>query len=242
MNLTLALILIPLAVAAWAAFPSCVSKGQDGYEEPATLRALLDCQGKAQEYYRSRGGAKRDRFDDFQKSEVRQYLARHPDRADAGAAPAEDSGKPHADRQAQADEPAKASPDAAEQKERALKAAKANASRLEEGRQAGYEGLNKKLWEMSDDGRAGVTPAMAEEIVKRLQDQQGGVSVEMRSLLDALQKDGGKLSDGSMLKLKGAARDAKAGGLDLGVGADVEKWLLDPETDPKATEAQPSLD
>lgn len=223
-----------VAATAWAGFPACVTKEKvGGYAEPATMGALIECQDKAREYYRAKGGSKWDRFDDFQRSEVRRYLVRHPDRADAGPGPAAAPVEDKAFRAAR---------EAAEQKERALKAGEANASRSDPERGAAYGTLEKKLWEMSNDGKAGVTPAMASEIVKHLQGQQGGVSVEMQSFLQSLQKDGPKLSDDSALKLKDAARDAKVQGLDLGVGADIEKWLLDRETDPKAGDSPPSYD
>jgi hypothetical protein len=44
-----------------------------------------------------------------------------------------------------------------------------------------------------------------------------------------------------MLKLKQASRSADAQGLELGVEPELEKWLLNPETDPKAPPAQTPL-
>ncbi|MBI5622416.1 MAG: hypothetical protein HY924_01420 [Elusimicrobia bacterium] len=236
MRVLAALAALLLCGAAWAGFPACVKRGAGaGYDEPASLASLLDCQDRARGTYRAGGGKLWDRFDDFQREEVRQYLARHPDRADADAGrpkPKSPAGKP-VERKASAEAAAQDEEEAARQKERALMAGSANAGVLAPEERGGQAELGKKLWELSDGGKKGMTPAMAQEIVKRLQEQQGGVSVEMMALLGALQKDGAKLTDGSMLKLKDAARDAKAEGLDLGVGADLERWLLDPETDPE---------
>lgn len=211
--------LLVLAAAAHAAgLAPCVRKAKSGYDEPKTLPALLRCQERARA-----GKEASEEALELQRAEVRDYLARHPERASADEPPAS---KP-------ADPDAGLSPAVKAQKARSRRAVKANAERLPEGDRAAYEGLSEGLWAMSGDGEKGLTPEMAKEIVGYLQKQQGGVSAEMSGLLQSLTKDGAKLSHGSVRRLKKAARDAKGEGLDLGVADEgMERWLLDPETDP----------
>lgn len=213
--MTLGLLLSVAVFAQADPVPTCVKKTKQGYDEPKTLAGLLRCQEKA------RAGRPADEaVTDAQQAEARAYLARHPERASSG------------------DEGLK--PEVAAQKKRSQQAVAANAVRLPEADREAYQGLSDKLWEMSDDGEKGLTPDMAKEIAGYLQKQQGGVSVEMRALLGSLEKDGAKLSHGSVRKLKKAARDAKGEGLDLGVADEgMEQWLLNPETDPKPGEKGP---
>lgn len=213
------LALLAAAAAAAAMMPACVVKAEKGFVEPATLAALMDCQAQ------KRAGFKGDAetLGDFQRTEVREYLGRHPDRAST------DDGAQKAD------------PKVAKQKLRSRQAAAANAERLPEKDRAEFQGLNEQLWGMSNNGQLGVTPDMAKTIVGYLQKQQGGVSAEMSALLGSLEKDGSKLSHGSMRMLKKAARDAKGEGLDLGIeDQSTETWLLDPKTDPEPGEQDPS--
>ena len=210
-----------LTPAGAAPFPPCVRRAKHGIDEPRTLQGLLSCQEKARARFKAPDEAATDALGDFQRSEVRDYLVRHPDRAST----ADDS---------------KLTPEVAKQKQRSREAAHANAERLPQAERAGFEALGDKLWSQSGDGQLGVTPDMAQEIVKFLNQQQGGVSAEMSDLLGSLQKDGPKLTHGSMRRLKKAARDAKGEGLDLGIeDASTEKWLLDPATDPAADEKDP---
>ena len=205
---------VALSAQAAAPFPTCVKKTKQGYDEPKTLPALLRCQERARKNL-----VVDEAFTDAQQAEVRDYLARHPDRAstDAGL-----------------------KPEVAAQKKRSSEAAALNAARLPDAHQEDYQALNEKLWGLSADGQKGLTPEMAKEIVGYLQKQQGGVSVEMSALLQTLSKDGANLSHGSMRQLKKASRDAKAEGLDLGIEDEsTERWLLDPATDPKPGEKGP---
>ncbi|MCX5796826.1 MAG: hypothetical protein NTY77_15130 [Elusimicrobia bacterium] len=96
---------------------------------------------------------------------------------------------------------------------------------------ADLEALKKDLLEKSDQGRKGVTPEMAAEIVAALKKQQGSVSPDMAALLDAVQKDGPNLSADTFHKLQDAARKANASGLDLGASPEVEDSLLKGEYD-----------
>ncbi|TBR23860.1 hypothetical protein EPO15_05165 [bacterium] len=204
-----------LAVSVYAApVPTCVKKTKLGYDEPKTFAGLIRCQEKA------RGGVVDESVTDAQQAEAREYLKRHPERAST------------------TDE--KLKPEVAAQKKRSQEAVLNNAVRLPEEEREGYQELSDKLWGMSGDGEKGLTPDMAKEIAGYLQKQQGGVSVEMQALLGSLEKDGSKLSHGSVRKLKKAARDAKGEGLDIGIADEgMEKWLLDPATDPKPGEKGP---
>ena len=220
-EVTTALLLSALLAAALAAdqtpksMPVCVRPTKTGFDEPKTLHGLLACQEKGRA---ALGGddAARDALDDLQRDETRRYLARHPDRADSGAGEKAPSEK------------------VAAQKVRSRAAVQTNAQRLPEADRQGLQDLNEALWKMSGDGELGLTPAMAKEIAGYLGKQQGGVSAEMSALLGSLEKDGAKLTDGSVRQLKKAARDAKGEGLELGVEPGMEKWLLDPATDPEA--------
>jgi hypothetical protein len=226
-----AFLLFFMAAAASAApLPACVKKTKAGYDEPKTLPALLRCQERA----RAGKAAGEDSLE-LQRAEVRDYLARHPERASAGEPPAATPAPPRA-----ADPDAGLSPTVKAQKARSRQAVAANAERLPEGDRAAYAELSEGLWTMSGDGEMGLTPDMAKEIAGYLQKQQGGVSAEMSGLLQSLTKDGAKLSHGSVRQLKKAARDAKGEGLDLGVADEgMERWLLDPETDPAPGEKGP---
>lgn len=208
--------LLLLALTAQAAdVPACVRKTKQGYDEPKTLAALLRCQERGR-----KNKVADEAVTDFQQAEVRDYLQRHPERASVG------------------DEGLK--PEVSAQKKRSQEAVTKNAQRLPEEERQGYQDLSDKLWGMSGDGEKGLTPDMAKEIAGYLQKQQGGVSVEMQALLGSLEKDGAKLSHGSVRKLKKAARDAKGEGLDIGIADEgMEKWLLDPETDPAPGEKGP---
>lgn len=211
-----ALLALALPAAASSTVAACVKKTPKGYDEPKTLSALLKCQERA------RGGkAASEAALEAQRAEVRDYLSRHPERASVDEGPA-------------AKKPDRPVPEKVRaQRAASDRAMKKNAERLPEGDRAAYEALAGDLWSLSGDGEKGLTPEMAKEIVGYLQKQQGGVSVEMRGLLESLSKDGAKLSDGSVRQLKKAARDAKAEGLELGVADEgMEAWLLDPATDP----------
>jgi hypothetical protein len=100
--------------------------------------------------------------------------------------------------------------------------------------------LEKGLTLEAGDGENGITPKMAKEIEGFLDYRQGGMSADMRSLLEGLEKDGGTLSDASVAKLRRAAREAKSRGLKLGVSAETEEFLLAP--DPSGASAAPDAD
>ncbi|MDE2291024.1 MAG: hypothetical protein KGL53_02980 [Elusimicrobia bacterium] len=226
MPLAALLLSAALPAAAGTLLPACVRPRRGGIDEPATLSGLLACQARARAAFQ-RDASAREALGDFQRGEVRGYLARHPDRATTDdAAPASPS--------------APAPMPAVEARSRA--AVEVNGRRLPAADRAAYQKLDDDLWKLSGGGKLGLTPAMAREITGYLQKEQGGQSAEMSDLLRSLQKDGSKLSDGSVIRLKKAARDAKGEGLDLGVDPKLEKWLLDPKTDPAAAGGGPDLD
>ncbi|HVE14349.1 MAG TPA: hypothetical protein VNI01_13195, partial [Elusimicrobiota bacterium] len=81
----------------------CVRRLPDGWREPATLPALLECQSRWRAEYsaawQARAGSpppaeRLDKLDGFQRGEVREYLARHPDRAATDDAPAAAAARP----------------------------------------------------------------------------------------------------------------------------------------------------
>ncbi len=92
---------------------------------------------------------------------------------------------------------------------------------------AGLGGLEGRLKAAAGDGSAGITPAMVRDILATLKAQQGGVSGPMKELLDAVTRDGGKLTPDTMKKLQDAAKSAKGAGLDLGIDPKIEKGLLE---------------
>jgi hypothetical protein len=102
------------------------------------------------------------------------------------------------------------------------------------------DALQRDLQAKSDQGRKGITPEMAAEIVDTLMKQQGSVSPDMSELLNALQKDGASLSGDTFRRLQDAARKADASGLDLGVSPDIKESLL--KGQPAPAPAAPGLD
>lgn len=88
-------------------------------------------------------------------------------------------------------------------------------------------GLEKSLWDKSEGGKKGVTPEMAKQALEYIKGKQKGeVSPEMLDLLSSLTKDGEKLSDESMGKLRDAALKAKKSGMNLGLEPEMEEAIL----------------
>ncbi|MDD5627759.1 MAG: hypothetical protein PHU21_01750 [Elusimicrobia bacterium] len=200
--------------------PVCVRKtAKAAYQEPADLKALLSCQKKrlarSESDYRARHGsapseAALERWREHQRGEARDYIRRHPDRSLIEGEP----------------EPAERGPKAEpESAERSPKAGprKSEAQMLPE---QDLKTLQQHLLEKSDQGRKGITPEMAQEIIGTLQKQQGSVSPDMQELLKAVQKDGANLTGATFRRLQDAARQAESAGLDLGAPPDVKEALL----------------
>jgi len=228
----------------------CVRKTADGWGEPASLDALLDCQAKIRQtwiqYYRDQKGAEPpaaalDKLDDYQRAEARSFASRHPDLAATSApedAPAAAGTGAAPSRRGRCARPSSASGAAptgplAAQEKRTAAAMRENYQQVDPGTAADLDAVNSQLVAGSDNGKKGITPDGARAIADYLECEQGGVSPDMQALLDQLSKDGGTLSDQSMVKLKQAARAAKDAGLDLGVDDKLEGWLLNPTTDPQ---------
>jgi hypothetical protein len=199
----------------------CVRRTSGGWREPATLDALRLCQGRLRSRWiagheRAKGrapdGKALDELDDFQRSEVRGYLARHPERAhveEAPEKPARETAPPSADKTGPAAAP-------------------------------GLKELGAALEGSSEGGKRGITPEGARQVVEYLTRQQGGVSPDMKLLLDSVSRDGPRLQHDTMLRLKRAAREAKGAGLELGVEPGLERWLLDPAQDPPEDPSGPN--
>lgn len=184
-------------------WPACVKKTAKGRREPPTLDALLECQDRSRAVLRRRGAAPVE-MDRFDDFQRRETR---------------DYLSRHPRRATLRSEPA-------EDSEPPPRPARGEAA----GK--GFDALKSSLSEKAGDGGAGITPAMARDITEYLRREQGGMSGEMSALLNSLQRDGADLSDESALRLKKAARKAKAAGLDLGVEPGMERWLLDPAEDP----------
>ncbi|MDE2490373.1 MAG: hypothetical protein KGM24_05960 [Elusimicrobia bacterium] len=89
------------------------------------------------------------------------------------------------------------------------------------------DALGDRLKAEAGDGKNGVTRAMAEQIRSALVQKEGSLSPDMKSLLDSVSRDGGKLTPETMTQLQQAARAAKAKGLELGIDPKLEKALLE---------------
>lgn len=214
--------LLWLAVPAGAAMPACVVKKGGRVREPASWEALLACQETQRDKFsqRERAPAELERFDEFQRAEARAYMERHQavvegKKEEAPAAPEPTS--------APLEAPSAPPPEPRAQQE-------------------GLAELKALLERESPGGVNGITPGAAKAIVKFLSEQQGGMSPQMTSLLQAVEKDGVRLSNATMLKVKDAARQAKGAGLDLGIDPGVERDLLDRGMDPKPGDPEPDYD
>lgn len=219
-SLVLCLILQGLSTPLSAAsFPSCVKKSSSTYQEPPTLAALIKCHKEKLEaarldFAKAHGVPPADlaveRWEDMQRAEVRDYLRRHEDQASLD----EPTGTTLVDEGGGAD-----------------KAPEANGD--------GEAGLDKdfesSLKEKSQGGKHGITPGMAKDIVEYLQRKQGGVSPEMKDLLQTVKSEGANLSDATILQIKMAAQKANRAGIDLKVDRETERFLLEPDKPPQST-------
>ena len=99
----------------------------------------------------------------------------------------------------------------------------------EEG--AEIRALEKRLREAAGEGKEGITPAMGRDLIDTLTRKQGFVSPGMRELVDAVVRDGGRLTPQTMKKLQRAGKAAKGAGLDLKIDKGTEKSLLERDFD-----------
>lgn len=87
--------------------------------------------------------------------------------------------------------------------------------------------LKARVKAAAGDGSKGITPEVGRMMLEAISKQQGAASSDMQGLLDAVTRDGGKLTPETMQKLQGAAKSAKGQGMDLGLAPGIEKQLLD---------------
>lgn len=210
-----------LAALAGAAEPArCVVKLPSGeYNEPASADELRKCHGRERDAYVDAMFGKKvgkgevaslKALETRQQREADDYASRHPQarlrltEAPASAETTETAETPPAPKVAHARKPA-----------------------------ADLASLKRTLDDQADGGRHGISPEMAEAVRDYLRANQGSISPDMDALLDATSKDGVNLSASTMKKLQGAARQAKASGLDLGVKPDIEQALLNEEIEEK---------
>jgi hypothetical protein len=192
--------------------------------DPTSLDDLRACQDRARAEVvnaaASKGtpltDAQLDKIDDIQRAEARKFLSRSQLVTTGGAAPA-----------ASQDSAGAASP--AQSSGKLGGATAADLSRVDKKSAASIAGLQARMQAAAGDGKNGVTPAMADDVRATLMQSQGSISPDMAALLDGVQKDGGKLTSGTMKMLQGAGQSAKASGLDLNIDQTTEKQLL--ETD-----------
>lgn len=197
-----AAVILAALLAAPARAASCLGKDAAGDDDPPTLEALQKCQAKDRKAYAERVKARTGR------APTAEALERLDDlhRSEAGV---------YLSRHVQTgdDRPAPS----------------AKRGRAPDATGPDVDALRAAMLEKSEGGKKGVTPEMAADMRAFLQTKQGGVSPDMQELLDATAKDGPNLSNETMRKLRGAAKQAKAQGMDLGIAPETEKQLLEGE-------------
>lgn len=203
---------------------------------PKTFEDFRDCQGGSRDDLVQAAEAKGkpltaaqlDKIDDYQRAEARKFLAK-PQIVSVGpnvAAP------PPKEAASSGDAPAG----------KLGGATSGDLARVDAKSGASIQGLQARLQAAAGDGKNGITPAMADDIRATLTQAQGSISPEMKALLDAVQKDGGKLTPDTMKLLQGAGRAAKGEGLDLNIDPSTEKDILNHDFDadkPAFNAAQP---
>lgn len=213
-KMRLSILLFALVVPASAAVRPASCLHAPSGRAPSSLDELRACQD------RTRGDviaaaenkgtplteAQLDKIDDYQRAEARKFLAQ-PQIVSTG--PAETAGV------------------SAPPKGKLGGATAADLGRLDAKSALSIQGLQGRMQAAAGDGKKGITPAMADDARATLMQAQGSISPDMQDLLNAVQKDGGTLTSGTMKKLQGAGKAAKADGLDLNIGPDAEKQLLD---------------
>jgi hypothetical protein len=215
-----------LLVLAGPASAKCVGKGASDIADFEALRACHDKERQAliDAVFAKKGmqptAAQLDALDDRQREEARRFLEGNT----LGAS----------DMDLASETPLP--PQAPKPKRQAPKAA-GDRPEIAGMTDADYELLRGSLGQKSDGGKKGVTPEMADEIRKTLMQKQGGVSPDMERLLKATSRDGAHLSQETMQLLRDAGKQAKGQGLDLGIGADAERQLLEDDLTPAGGQA-----
>ncbi|MFI5363073.1 MAG: hypothetical protein ACHQ49_13980 [Elusimicrobiota bacterium] len=219
--MTLLALLAVLTVAPAAAAPvkikpaSCLHPASG--PPPASLEDLQACQNRtraavvnaAQSQGAPLTNAQLDKLDDYQRAEARKFFASPAIVAKGGPEPVTD---------------AAASPQASTNKLGG--ATPSDLAHTDAKTASSISDLQARLQAAAGDGSNGITPAMGADILATLTQAQGGLSPDMKALLDGVTRDGGKLTPETMTKLQGAAAAAKADGLDLNIDQGIEKDLL----------------
>jgi hypothetical protein len=192
---------------------SCLHAAKDA-PAPKTFEDFRDCQAGARsdliDAAESKGKpltpAQLDKIDDLQRAEARKFLAQ-PKLVTTGPESA-----------------ASTSGDASKGKLGGATAG--DLKRVDPKSGASISALQERLHAAAGDGKDGITPAMADDIRTTLTQTQGSLSPDMKALLDAVQKDGGKLTPDTMKLIQGAGKAAKGEGLDLNIDPTTEKEII----------------
>ena len=228
--------LLPALLALLAAAPSSaavrpasclhVSSGT----APSSLDELRLCQDKARAAAVAAAASKGtplteaqlEKLDDVQRAEARKFLAQ-PQIVTSGA-PETPAG----------------SANTRSPKGKLGGATAADLGRLGPKSAASVKGLQDRMQAAAGDGKAGITPSMADDARATLTQAQGSISPDMQDLLNGVQKDGGTLTPETMKKLQGAGKAAKADGLDLNIDPAIEKQLLNSDFNKEKPADDPS--
>lgn len=225
------------------AAPACAASYPDCLTDPATRRpreqfeSLRECQKAARDAYAAKKDKKGRRpsshalesFDEHQRAEAKRFFENPNAEAAGGGSTLVDT------------------PDAPPESPAPARAPKDKLGGLSDGdrAKAGASakellGLEARLKAAAGDGSKGVTPAMARDIIDTLTRQQGGVSGDMRSLLDSVVRDGGQLKPETMMKLQEALKASKAAGVDVNIDPKIEQALLESDFSQDKVPAAPA--
>jgi len=197
----------------------------DSADGPQTLDELRSCQDQpranavrqARKKGRALTASELEGIDEQQRSETRRFLA---DNDVVQEGPVSDAADKPAPKSVTTTLPAGATPG------KLGGATPDDLAQVDAKSAASIAALQGRLQAAAGDGSQGITPAMAADILATLTQAQGGVSPDMKALLDAVAKDGGNLTPDTMKLLQGAGRSAKSEGLDLNIDPGIEKELL----------------
>lgn len=190
-----------------AAFLPCVEPLPGGrHKEPPTLAALLDCQKRKLRRVKAKD---HDWFEERQRAEVRDYVARHPDRATLQEPGEEAPPRP--------DPPAELS--------REIERADSVPA---DDVKTDTRSLERLIWKRAEEAPGErLSSEKSAAALRYIRDNnKGEVGAETVDLLEAMTRDGGRPSEETVRKMRKAALDAKGRGLQLGIDPEVEDDLL----------------
>jgi len=243
------LTLLTATPAAAHRLPDCLKLSAGAVDRSQTLAELKECQEASWEKFRAKKDEKGalptpadlDRLDDHQRAEARRLLAESREVLDGNARHGVLQDEPDFGSKkgaVSALKPGEAPPAGAHPGELGG-VTEQDLSRVDEESAADIRALQARLHAAAGDGRHGIAPAMAEDIRKTLAESQDSLSPEMQALLDAVTKDGGKLTPATMKLLQNAGREAKSEGLNLNIDKATEKELLEHDIDSDKPAAPP---